>query len=1010
MALSVEGAGLGASESRREALAELKERLRTLRVQRRLSMTALPGRAGLGRTTVSQALNGTGIPSEATVVALASALKTDAEPLLRLRARALPPAARVATADDSGSSADPSAEANADADADADAHSDVDSASDPLTRFESWYRSYLEQRYGQLSVIGLDLSRPERACWPLDAAYLSLELAAPVRGVGSIGNGGGIDIAAGPRGGGLEVRVERAEQALAGQRRTLVRGLAGSGKTTLLQWLAVSTARRSLPPELAHLEGCLPFVLPLRTLVRRGELPAPHEYLTAVGCPRDSAQPANWADRALVDGRALLLIDGLDEVPQAQRARTRQWLRELLAAYPRAAYLVTTRPSAVPEGWLADSGFTELTVRPMSTRDVAVFVSRWHTAAASNATSDQERAHLATLEETLKDTVRSQRDLARLTTTPLLCALVCALHRDRRGHLPHGRMALYEAALSMLMHRRDRERDIEAPEGLSLTEHQSVQLLQRLAYWLIRNGQTELDHDTARALVDDALPAMPHIAQQADADGVLTHLLARSGLLRQPTAETIDFVHRTFQDYLGAKAAIEARDIPLLVRHAHDDQWEDVLRMAVAHARPHERASLLRRLITRGDRTPKHRTRLHLLATACLEHATELDPAVREDVEQRTAALLPPRSDDEARTLAAVGPVILDLLPGPEGLEDDEAEAVVTTAGLIGGDAALTVMKKFRASTNVGVQATLHDDWSNFDTEDYAHEVLAHVPGADYVAVRSAEQLSALRHLRTSAHVTFTGNFTSSEITNAIRPEELRRLGVTENSVLDNVGFLQAYTSLTDISFSQCPNVADLTPLAATAVTSLYLYECEATRIDDLQVLTGLKSLSLNLKHPLRSLETLPVGADLTSLWLGSLSCGRLGTLEGITRWPNLTTLSLCSPVNGFSQVSALPKLNHLVLQLRAGLSMLAELPPAPQIEELWLGGSEAEDDLAMAARALPNLKKLTIFCYRNPRRVDLTPLRGMADLAIIINRPGEVLGTEHFPPGAITRKPRPRT
>ncbi|MGW0656070.1 NACHT domain-containing protein [Streptomyces umbrinus] len=979
---------MAASESRQEALAELKERLRTLRVRRRLSMTALPLRAGLGRTTVSQALNGTGMPSEATVVALAAALKTDAEPLLRMRARALPPTARVATADDSDSSVDSA------------------SVSDPQTRFENWYRHYLEQRYGQLSVIGLDLSRPERACWPLDAAYLSLELATSVRGVEPTDSRGGM----GAGGRGLEVRVERAEQALAGQRRTLVRGLAGSGKTTLLQWLAVSTARRSLPPELAHLEGCLPFVLPLRTLVRRGELPAPHEYLTVVGCPRDSAQPSNWADRALIDGRALLLIDGLDEVPQAQRAKTRQWLRELLAAYPQAAYLVTTRPSAVPEGWLADSGFTELTVRPMSTRDVSVFVTRWHTAAASNATTDQERAHLAALEETLKDTVRSQRDLARLTTTPLLCALVCALHRDRRGHLPHGRMALYEAALSMLMHRRDRERDIEAPEGLSLTEHQSVQLLQRLAYWLIRNGQTELDHDTARALVDDALPAMPHIAQQADADGVLTHLLARSGLLRQPTAETIDFVHRTFQDYLGAKAAIEARDIPLLVRHAHDDQWEDVLRMAVAHARPHERASLLRRLVTRGDRTPKHRTRLHLLATACLEHATELDPAVREDVQQRAAALLPPRSHDEARTLAAVGPVILDLLPGPEGLEDDEAEAVVTTAGRIGGDAALTVMKKFRASTSFDVQSTLHDDWSNFDTEDYAREVLAHVQGTCYVAVRSAEQLSALRHLRTPTRVAFTGNFTSGEIISAIRPEELQRLQAARNFTLENLGFLQACTSLTDISFSQCPNVADLRPLVATPVTSLSLYECEAARIDDLQGLVRLKSLSLNMNHPLRDLEALPVDADLSSLWLGILSCGHLGTLEGITRWPNLTHLNLCGPVYGFSQVSALPKLSTLVLQLRAGLSMLAELPPAPQINALWLGNWEAEDDLAMAARALPNLKRLTIGCDDASQQVDLTPLRGMDDLAITIHQADEILGTEHFPPGAITRVPRPRT
>ncbi|MFF4229757.1 helix-turn-helix domain-containing protein [Streptomyces sp. NPDC001820] len=124
---------MGTSEGRQEALAELKERLRSLRAQRRLSMTALPRRAGLGRTTVSQALNGTGVPSEATVAALASTLGVDAEPLLRLRASALPPSALPLTAGG--------------------AHAGLGEEG----RFEDWYRRYVEQRYGKLSVIGLDL-------------------------------------------------------------------------------------------------------------------------------------------------------------------------------------------------------------------------------------------------------------------------------------------------------------------------------------------------------------------------------------------------------------------------------------------------------------------------------------------------------------------------------------------------------------------------------------------------------------------------------------------------------------------------------------------------------------------------------------------------------------------------------------------------------------------------------------------------------------------------------------
>ncbi|MFF1480507.1 NACHT domain-containing protein [Streptomyces sp. NPDC058301] len=975
---------MATSEARQEALTELKERLRSLRAQRRFSMIVLSKRAGLSRTTISQALNGTTVPSESTVAALAAALGADAEALLRAWARTRPPAASARTPDP------------------------AELVPDGERQFEAWYRQYVGERYGQLSIIGLDLSRPERACWPLDAAYLSLELAAPIHGIGLADGRGGIDVARSGAGDG--VRVERAEQALAGRHRILVRGLAGSGKTTLLQWLAVSTARRRLPAELMHLADCLPFVLPLRTLVRRGELPAPHEYLAAVGCQRAQAQPQGWVDRALLDGRTLLLVDGLDEVPETQRARTRQWLRELLSAYPQASYLVTTRPSAVPEGWLADSGFTELTVRPMSTRDVAVFVTRWHTAAAAIATTDQEREHLASMEEALKDTVRSQRDLARLTTTPLLGALVCALHRDRHGHLPHGRMALYEAALSMLLHRRDRERDIEAPEGVTLTEHQSIQLLQRLAYWLIRNGQTELDHDTARALIEDALPAMPHVSQQGDSEAVLTHLLARSGLIRQPTADTIDFVHRTFQDYLGAKAAIEGRDIPLLVRHAHDDQWEDVLRMAVAHSRPHERADLLRRLIARGDRAPKLRTRLHLLATACLEHATELDPAIRNEVEKRTAALLPPRSGEEAEALAAAGPVILDLLPGPEGLEDDEAQAVVNTAGRIGGDAALTVMKKFRTSTNKAVQSTLIAHWGNFDVDDYIREVLAHAKGIPYLGVSSYEQLAAL-HILTPPDVGFIGDFTAQELIRSSTLERLRAISFWSNSTLESLEFLQPFPRLTELIISDCPGVIDLSALAETSINSLgYFGSSDRGQLESLRHLVKLRHLSLDLNLPNWELRELPVAAGLRSLHLGVLACATIRTLAGINRWPLLCNLNLGGEVEGFSLISELANLNQLRLQGNADISMLEQLRPMPQMTDFSLGSWPGGSDLALIPRTFPRLETLEIYCYRELRQVDLTPLRAMRTLrSLKIRNAKEVLGAEYFPSGVIARHPRPR-
>src|SRR5688500_11208992 len=76
-------------EVHEDPLAELALRLRTLRAQRSLQVRGLERRTGLRRTTISQALNGRKVPTEATLVALAKALSTDVEPLLALRLAAV---------------------------------------------------------------------------------------------------------------------------------------------------------------------------------------------------------------------------------------------------------------------------------------------------------------------------------------------------------------------------------------------------------------------------------------------------------------------------------------------------------------------------------------------------------------------------------------------------------------------------------------------------------------------------------------------------------------------------------------------------------------------------------------------------------------------------------------------------------------------------------------------------------------------------------------------------------
>ncbi|MFH9229294.1 NACHT domain-containing protein [Streptomyces lydicus] len=886
------------------------------------------------------------------------------------------------------------------------------------TAFERTYLAYIARKHSRLTLYGIDLAHsPDR--WPLDAAYMSLEATSPAApDVGSLGPWGGDSGPPAPA-------PAPADQALSGRDRVLLRGVAGSGKTTLVQWLAVSCTKPPAETPLPHLYGRVPFVLPLRTLTRDGAaLPTPERFLAAVGCPVAGSQPDGWTDRVLSSGRALLLVDGLDEIPDREREQARRWLRDLLDAFPDSQWLLTTRPSAVRDDWLAADGFDELTLAPMRRAEVTAFIGRWHDAARRDGT---DTTALDAYQQSLLTAVHTKQDLARLATNPLMCALICALHRDRRGYLPTGRKELYDAALAMLLSRRDRERDMAAPTGIDLGDAPQIQLLQRLAYWLIRNGRTELDRARAERIVAEALPAVPSAAAQGSAEAVFRHLLLRSGLLREPAPGSVQFVHRTFQDYLGAKAAVEDGDFGLLVEHAADSQWEDVIRMAVAHARPRERAELLRELLAYGDglADDRGRLRVHLLALACLEHATELDPRVRQEVNERARAILPPRSREESRLLAEVGPFVLELLPGPDGLADDEAQEVVATAELLASDAAFEVVKRFVEHPALGTQIQLASAWRAFETERYARDVVRHLDPRAMVTAETTAELLALKALGGRARVAVSGSFTARELLDELVHEPLESLTITGNPVISDLAFLRAFPALEWLSLWGCPAVENLAPLAELGIRTLNLSGPPDTDLPTprgLAALTGLTSLSLYTGLP-EGTAGLPAGAPLTDLSLGrpvGAECA------GLAAWPRLRSLQLPRLTDGFGEdqwreLASLPELHSLSLGL-ASDEVSLHVPPGlrlPQVRALVLLNMARVPvprlgaALRAALPAFPHLRSLELYNghMTNDAPIVLPSLAGLRDLQKVHLAGLRPEPADALPPHVeLTLHPRPRS
>src|SRR6266702_4638514 len=178
---------------------------------------------------------------------------------------------------------------------------------DQVDRFEIEYRDAVARNLDVLQLIGADVSLQNRR-YKLSVAYITLSIAQrssfpSLMAVSSSENDEGNQ----------SQEIVPADIALVSSHRLLIRGLAGSGKTTLLQWIAVRSASRSFEGYLSDWNDTIPFYIRLRHCVLSG-LPRPEAFPELVAPAISGTMPKGWVHMALELGRAIVLIDGVDEV------------------------------------------------------------------------------------------------------------------------------------------------------------------------------------------------------------------------------------------------------------------------------------------------------------------------------------------------------------------------------------------------------------------------------------------------------------------------------------------------------------------------------------------------------------------------------------------------------------------------------------------------------------------------------------------------------------------------
>ncbi|MFI8894134.1 NACHT domain-containing protein [Streptomyces paradoxus] len=685
----------------------------------------------------------------------------------------------------------------------------------------------------------------------------------------------------------------RVETGLSGASRVLLRGEAGSGKTTLLRWLAVTAARGAFSGELADWNGLTPVLVKLREYSGRTP-PAPDAMLDGVAGPLTGIMPKGWVERQLDSGRALLLIDGVDELLDRERRAVRDWLRKLLSAYDGVRVVVTSRPAAAGADWLRGEDFTAMHLDRMSPPDLAAFVRQWHQAVRELGEDlPCPVDELPLYEQSLLTSLKDRPHLQSLAGTPLLAAMLCALHLNRGRQLPRDRMELYRNALHTLVHDRDADRNVPSAVDSKLSLGDKLVILRDLAWRLSDNNRSEIPVEQAAAHVGRKLRAMRHL-DGMEGGQVLDQLRHRSGILRSPAEARLDFVHRTFQEYLASSEAAEEDRMGNLVERAHLDLWRETVIMAAGHANARQREELLGGILDRADREPRHARTLRLLAASCQETLPVIPDGLAGRLEDAVSCLLPARRPTDPPALAAVGSSLLRRLPGSLGeLTEKAAAQTVRTVALIGGGEALGLLARYAEDGREGVVDALIEAWGYFDADAYADRVLAGVALAGRsVKVTHSGQWRAVARLPAVDNLWINHPITDLTVLSGLHPlKELTLVALRGEVDLSPLGPLDSLTSLGLSGYASLTNLDVLGELPA--LDTLYF---GAVPLPDLR--------ELSLPPALEYLGLLNFGASLD---LSPLRHDRI-------RWLGLLAGQTCLPRGTHSALSALPGLRTLFL------------------------------------------------------------------------------------------------